>query len=333
MALGEYERQALLFNLHAGVVPEEADPVEMQEVMKMLLRVFRDGKAIMRVGDYVSEEGDDPEEIEEGDNVILIKDMIVDGDGVAHFLLHHGDASAADPALIQIKSGVVRRAGKKAGEGLAHASHLLVSTTKHLSKSGQSHALLERVPNLGRSTVIAFLNRLLRIEAKEKSLSFVDKKTKRQYRYHPKLLAQQQMSHQLKSDLEGGKLSRIEFVTRHVAGGFEEKNRVVPVAGTIVHKVVNAPTGKAAFDLLERARVFAKGHNYEEMQIRFKKTDTEQQVSPRFATDLADARDAIYSRFEILPRFKKPLEQCPQDFVPAVRTALKGLFDDKELWK
>jgi len=91
---------------------------------------------------------------------------------------------------------------------------------------------------LGRSTVIAFLNRLLRRHARDTTMTYEDKKTKREKRCHPKLVAQQQMSHRLKADLEEGKLSRVEFVTRHVAGGFEERNRVIPVTPTMVHKIV-----------------------------------------------------------------------------------------------
>lgn len=334
MALGEFERQVLLFNLHCEPVPEEADPVSMTAAIEMIQSSFKGGHAVMRIGDYVADDdSEDDKAIEEGDNVILIKRMTLAKNGIAHFLVHHGDARAADPALITIRSGAVRKAGKKPGEGLAHAAHLSISTTGHLSPSGQSRALLERVPNLGRSTVIAFLNRLLRLEAKRSSATFKDKKTKRDKRYHPKLVSQQQMSHQLKSDLEQGKLSRIEFVTRKVTNGFEEKNKVIPMTHTVVHKVVNAPTGKAAFDLIERARVWAKGHNFEEMQVRFRKPETEQQVSPRFATDLADAKDAIYSRFEVLPRSRSALEQCPQDFVTDLRTKMTSLFDRKDLWK
>jgi len=47
----------------------------------------------------------------------------------------------------------------------------------------------------------------------------------------------------------------------------------VPLTHSIVHKVINAPTGRAAFDLIERAKAYARMHNFEEMQIRFRKVD------------------------------------------------------------
>jgi hypothetical protein len=336
MPIGEYERHILPFNLHVTMVPEETEPQwSMREAVDLLLKIYKDGGATMRVGEYVGEDEDEEQEAseQEGANVILIRKMIVNAEGEALILLHHGDAGAADPALMQIRSGTIRHAGKRSDEGLAHASHLIISTKKHLSPSGQSRALLERVPNLGRSTVVAFLNRLLRLEAARQSLEYEDNETKRVKRYHPKLTSQQQLSHRLKSDLQKGKLSRIEFVTRTVVGGFEEPNRVVPVTQTIVHKVINAPTGSAVFDLLQRAKTFARKHNFEEMQIRFRKPDTEQHVSPRFATALTDAEEAVYSRLEILREFRKPLEQCPIDVVPELRDKMMALFRNQELWK
>jgi hypothetical protein len=339
MPLSEHERQVLLFNLHVAVVPEEASDavdVTMLEAIQMLQKIFNDDEAYMLIGEHLADEKEQDDEARkepEGDNAILIRKMEIDKDGNATILLHHGDAAAADPALMKLRGGAIRTAGKQVDEGVAHAAHLLISTKRHLSASGQSRALLERVPNLGRSTVITFLNRLLRERAAKIPLEYDDKKAKRRKRYHPKLASQQQMSHRLKADLEQGKLNRIEFITRKVVGGFEEKNRVIPLTQTVTHKVVNAPTGQKVFDLLERAKAFAKKHNFEEMQIRFTKPDTAQHVSPRFATDLKDAEDAVYSRFEVLSRFDDPLEQCPSEIVKRLRDKMSALLAVKELWK
>jgi hypothetical protein len=326
MPLSEYERQVLPFNLHVEMVPEDADAKTMAEVMSLLQAIYDDGEAYVLIGEHLADTEDEEDtEPAEGDNAILIREMKIDRDGIATILLHHGDADAADPALMQIKSGKIRNAGKKEDEGVAHAAHLLISTEKHISVSGQSRALLERVPNLGRSTVIAFLNRLLRLRAKRDHMEFKDKSTKRPKRCHPKLVSQQQLSPHLRADLEEGKLSSIELVTRHVTDGFEEQNLIVPVTRTIVHKVVNAPTGKRAFDLIERAKTWAKRHHFEEMQLHFRKTTTAQYLSPRFATDLADAKDAVYSRFEVISEFRSPLAQCPTAIVNELRAKMGGL--------
>lgn len=308
------------------MVPEEAPPITTADALGMISAAYKADRALMRVGDYIP---DEEIELEEGGNLILVRSMRAE-DQARHLLLHHGDANAADPALMEFKSGDVRKAGKLPGEGVAHASHLAISLLEDSKK--QVRAALERVPNLGRGTVTAFLNRILREEAKRQKMSFKDKETKKDKRCHPKLRAQQQMSHQLRNDLEKGKLSRVEFVSRDVVGGFEEPDQVIPVVKSIVHKIVSAPTGHAAFDLIQRMKDFARKHNYEEMQIRFRRTDSDQNLSPRFSTEVSDAMDTIYSRFELV-RFEKALEQCPKEIVPAMVRELTRLLEDSKLWK
>lgn len=343
MPLSENERQVLLFNVHVDLIPVEAvDFVEttVPDVVEMLQEIYDAGDAHMRVGDFVAEPDDGAEgdaeageaEATEGDNIIRIRDMKTDDDGIVTMLLHHGDARATDPALMEITSGDIRTAGKKPTEVVAYAAHLMISTTKHVSPTGQCRALLERVPNLGRGTVMAFLNRLLRKHCADVQWGYEDK-AKKFRRCHPKLVAHAQLSHRLKTDLQDGKLSRIEFVTRKVAAGFEEKNRVLPINQILVHKVVNAPTGNAALDLLQRAKSWGSKNNYEEMQIRFRNVSDRRSASPRFATDLQEAEDAVYSRLESLTGFKTVLGQCPKVPVDEVKTRMAALFSTGGLWK
>lgn len=335
MPVGERERHALLFNLQVISIPEEADVPTIGEVVQMLQQVYRDGKAKMLVGERVGDEDEPPAagEAEGGENLILIRAIEVDPDGYATLLIQHGDARAADPALMGFSTGDIRRAGKKRDEGVAHAAHLVISTEKDLSLKGNCRAVLERIPNLGRSTVINFLNRLLRKYAQDIKMEYEDKESGRPRRYHPKLASFQQMSHLLKTDLTTGKLQQIELVKFKPTEGFEEPNVVVPLRQTIVHKVVKSPTGAAAFDLVERFKSFGKKNNFDEVQIKFRKTDTSQNLSPRFATDLDDAQDAVYARFEFLSPFPTALEQCPQGIVTAVRDRLLHLFKKPERWK
>src|ERR1700737_5539569 len=114
MPLGEYERQVLLFNLHVQMVPQEASEVEemtVSDVIATLKELFDAGKAHMRVGEFVGEPDEEIIEAEaaeatgqvaEGENVILIRSMRIDKDGVVSILLHHGDPRAADPPLMEI---------------------------------------------------------------------------------------------------------------------------------------------------------------------------------------------------------------------------------------
>jgi hypothetical protein len=85
--------------------------------------------------------------------------------------------------------------------------------------------------------------------------------------------------------------------------------------------------------LFARALAWARHNNYEEMQIRFRGVIDRRSASPRFATSLQDAEDAVYSRLEPLPLFKDPLLQCPEKVVQAVQKKMLALLSVAELWK
>lgn len=347
MALSENERHIFLFNLHVEMVPKEVPDEEALTIpllLETLQRLFKEGKASRRIGERIPDDDEkaskdedkkekDEDEDKENPNVIFIKSIEIADDGTATLLLHHGDAQAPDPALINIQTGDVRTAGKKKNEGSAHAAHLVISTKKHVSVTGQCRAQLERVPNLGRTTVMRFLNILLREDARERHLEYTDKKTKKQHRFHPKLISQEQLSAALKADIEEGRLHKIELIRRKHVPGFDESDRVVPEVQRIVHKVVNVPKGEAAWDLLEKVRNWARAKNFDEVQVRFTKESTDQQLSPRLATDIADAADAVYVRLEVLGNFPEPLAQCPKKIVPELRKRMMKLFEKKDLWR
>ena len=46
----------------------------------------------------------------------------------------------------------------------------------------------------------------------------------------------------------------------------KKKIEFEPITQVLVHKVVDAPTGNAAMELLKRAKIWGHKHNYEEMQ-------------------------------------------------------------------
>jgi hypothetical protein len=74
-------------------------------------------------------------------------------------------------------------------------------------------------------------------------------------------------------------------------------------------------------------------NNYEEMQIRFRGVVDRRSASPRFATALQDAEDAVYARLEHLTKFKDALSQCPETIIPSIRTKMLALFSAPALWK
>jgi len=339
LPLSEFERSVLLFNLHITMIPEDADPsprIDMNAALRMLVDAWHSGNAQMQVGEAIEEddEGADDERGatgQEKSGLISIKDIDWAADGVITILLHHGDSRASDPALKDFPTGKIRTAGKTKTEGLAHAAHLQISADKHATQYGQCRALLERVPNVGRSTVTNFLNWILRQEARRRRISYLDE-NKRPKRCHPKLIGHSQLSHGLQADLASGRLSRVEFITRRVAGGFEEKNVIAPQSHIMTHKIIKSPAPSNLKEFVRRLMEWGNSNSYEEMQIYFTNTKTNKNHSPRFSTDLADAYDVVYSRLELIEEFADLLAQCPDNIVIEVQQKMRLIFDDGALW-
>jgi hypothetical protein len=334
MVLSEWERQILLLNLSVEAVPSEAPDTDMSFVFNAIQEAFDNQKAFMAIGERASEDGDGEtsEAADENNNIISIRALERGNDGTFTILLQHGDTQAPDPAFMDIRDFSIRKAGKKPTDGLAHAAHLIISQRR--SRNRQSRALLERVPNLGRGIVLTFLNRLLREYAAEQELTFLAADTKRQRRYHPKLVTYQQLSHQLRADIQRGRLFQIEFVRHQVHAGFEEPDEIVPVSEILECRTVAAPPrGSRALQLIERAKQWARDNQYDEIQLRMQKTDTGKYLSPRFSTDISDAADAIYARHEILAGFPSRLDQCPESIVRSLQSRMIPLLRKDSLWR
>jgi hypothetical protein len=326
----------VLFNLHVEMVPAEAEPspnLTMVEALQMVVDVWRAGNAWMRVGEFVDEEEGDEEASRERQNLLFIKDVEWDKSGFVTILLQHGDRTAADPALLHLDTGVRRTAGKTDEEGVSHAAHLLISTEQHVTRSGQCRALLERVPNISRSAVTTLINRILREEAVRTELQYREEETRRMKRCHPKLIGHYQLSHGLRRDLRDGKLNGVEFITRRVTAGFEEKDRIIPIVQTLTHKVLKSPSGSALLDFVQSLKDWGKDNGFEEMQLHFTRKDTQQNMSPRMSTELQDAEDAVYARLELIGDFTNRLEQCPDAIVAEIQMKMRAMFDQIVLWR
>ena len=338
MPLSQYERSVMLFNLHVEMVPEGATPdpaISMEVAMRMVVDAKNGNRAQMQVGEHVDDEDDGTTRgarARRAVNRLYIKEVDWHNDGVITLLLHHGDTAAADPALINLENGDVRTAGKKDTEAVGHAAHLLIACGDHQkTKSGQWRAILERVPNIGRSTSVEYLNRVLRNEASIERLSFIDE-NKNSRRCHPKIISHSQMSHGLRRDLEGGKLSRVEFITRAVEDGFEEDDIVEVQSRILAHKIIKPPAPSAVMGLVERLRSWGRNNGYEEMQLHFSRARDQKHLSPRMATELEDAEDLVYSRLYPIEDFDKPLDQCPTRIVEEMQQKMRAMFHIEECW-
>lgn len=341
LPLSKYERSIMLFGVHVTLVPEEANSeyvLSLTECLAIIQEAWKAGRAQMSVGEYVDDSDTNSSE-ENGArdrvNILSIKDMVWEDDGAVAILFDHGDASAADPAIKDFGTMETQTVLIKENQGLAHAAHLLISTEDHVSSTGRARALLERVPNLGRSVALTFLNRILREEAAARNIEFRDPDTKKMKKCHPKFIMHNQLSDQLKEDLKSGRLNKVAFVSRKIPDTFEEHGRVVPKQRIVTCSIVNPPTGEGVRSFVERLKLWGKNNDFEEMHLQFtkdKEIKGKQHLSARLATDLDEAEDAVYSKLEPLQGFAH-LEQSPEAVVIELKDRMKNLFAKEGLWK
>ena len=361
MAISAYERQVMLLTLDV-IVPEGATTWSAAVFFQVIQRIFdaKGGDAFVSEGlaSEAEEQEEDGEEVvspvlgEPGsadadtiaalaipdgrvisvDGLMRIADMRTSQNGTVTILLHHADRRASDPALLHLPTGTLRTAGKSEEDGLAHGAHLVIQTAPPgVVKSSQARATLERVPNLGRGSVVTFLNMLVRKVAKVNQLRYTDPTVGKVFRYNPKLGATQPLSASVKSDIESSRINSIDLIKSQPETGLDELG-VSAKALTLTLKVdANFPrAGKMA--LLERIRKKGTTEGYEVMQVRLKAPKASRIMSPRFAMDASDAADTVYARMEPLMGFTNKLEQCPKAVVSEVLDKMHAMFAQPGLW-
>jgi hypothetical protein len=113
MAQGRFERQALLFNVTIGRVPDEAPPIEMPRVIAILRNLLNAGLTGQALADLDVDDSDDDKE-QKGSkkkdsppkrpgSALFIQEIRVDEDDeTATILLHVADSEIADPAFLDL---------------------------------------------------------------------------------------------------------------------------------------------------------------------------------------------------------------------------------------
>ncbi len=329
MALSAHERQIMLMNLKVAMIPPEAPRWSVEDFFSAVQKIYAESGAAMSIGEAAPSEDEDLPN--DGANLIRIADIRPGTDGTLTILLHHGDAAASDPAFMNMGSGKVRPAGKGDDDALAHAGHLVIAGSAGRPKTAPVRALLERVPSLGRLTTLRFLNAIVRRTCQDSGLSFVSPETGRAMKYHPRIDATQPLSANLKRDLTGGRLSRIELI-KPADEGFDENDLIHPTTVRLTH-IVDRKLSKALnLDIFGRLRRWGRDHGYEDIQLQFRKGTDNKQHSPRFSTEHADAEDTVYARLEPIGQFSGPMGQCPETIVDEIQSKMHALLLRQNLW-
>src|SRR4026209_2583754 len=191
MALRENERVALICNMFIETVPStpELELPSMQKVIELLQQLCRAG---------VAEEFDD-----KGETLLYIADVqIMEKADAATVLFTHADRRGSDPTLMAFRTRKHRRIPKGRDEGVPFSAHMVLELTPVAGLRGRHRCVIEQVPTVSRSNIVAFLSKLIRDYAQRNQAEFLFKSDSGAAKsYYPKLRSETEASKTLKEDL------------------------------------------------------------------------------------------------------------------------------------
>lgn len=331
-----FERQALLFNLRVETVPKGAPAPTMKEVADILYGEWKGNRAITRL-EELDAENVDQETLalakRRPNNAVYIQDMRRH-ERSCEILLTLGDAAEADPTIVDLKSRRLTPVAKGTDGGVGFSAHLCLSYSPS-APPVLYRGTLERMHNLGRNTVITYMNRLLRNHARDNPrFRFVDDKGGDRA-WRPRLASVTKESRSLASAVKTGRFAEVTLVQRKKIKedildqepAFRVKEKLLKLSTEDI-----PPTDAGRMEWLNRITKKAKENDYDEVYVKLKPFNGTGDISSRFSTEVEDAADAVFSRHE---RIDLTIEtgQCHLKIVPRIGDPLTAMLTRDSLWK
>lgn len=329
-----FERQVLLFHIGIETAPKGADIPKMAEVAQMLNSEWKANRAVTRLEELEAEDIDQ-ETLETAkkrpNNAVFISDMQLRPDG-CDVLLTLGDAAESDPTIIHLRKRTLNHVSKGKDGGVGFSAHLSLSF-KGSAPPVQYRATLERMHNLGRSTVVTYINRILRNYARENKFRFVEATTGRDLAYRPKLKSVSQPSRALKSALKTGRFSEVVLIQRKkVTDELDTKDAYIVKEKRLRVGTENVPaTEEGRLNWLNVLTRRAKLKGFDEVYVRMKSLAGGANMTSRFSTEVADAADAVFSRHEDV-HFSAETGHCHDKIVSRISDPLAAMLKKDSLW-
>jgi len=331
-----FERQVLLFNLRVETVPRGATPPNMKEVADILHGEWKGNRAITRL-EELDAENVDQETLalakKRPNNAVYIQDMRRH-ENSCEILLTLGDAAEADPTIVHLKSREQTSVAKGNDGGVGFSAHLCLSYSAS-APPVLYRGTLERMHNLGRNTVVTYMNRLLRNYAKDNPrFRFVDDKgTDKAWR--PRLASVTKASRSLATAVKTGRFAEVTLVQRKKIREdildqdptYRVKEKQLKLS---TEDVPSTEEGRMKW--LNRLTKRAKQNDFDEVHVKLKPFNGTGDMSSRFSTEVEDAADAVFSRHERID-FTVETAQCHQKIVPRIGDPLTAMLKRDSLWK
>lgn len=339
----KFERRAFLLSVHSSSYPIQVEPIGLEETLDIIAEIHSKGEAIVLLNDKGAiqplEDDSDEEgaELEEGDdptNAIYIADMKIDKNKKeCTILINRGDPQLTNPAFTSPTTNSVRIELPEEDESVGYSAHLVIGFGERHQNIGHFRATLEKMPNISRTVVFQFLNRIL-LKHADRNPDFVYKSRKDEDKpFRPLIKSAAKISTTLRKDLEVGYATSVELIDRQAEyAGIDANPKIRDITKRLQMKVVEVQDSGSFIDLFKKIQIKGKEDGYDEIQVHVRGLPGNVSASPRFDVDRADAADMLYARTIVLSGFDSYLEQCYARISAEIESKLVATLRNKSLW-
>jgi hypothetical protein len=291
--------------------PKGAPSFELYKVLKQVENVWMKGDAV--------------QQYENGDLTIRVKDMRFIEDYIA-VLINVSDISATDPAFSNVLTGDVRKEEKRENEGIGASCHVLFRKESIRPKSSSYLALIEEVIGIPKSTIEKFLTSLFRNHCKS-SYKNPGKNPEKELVCRPKAVFSGHGSETLKTSLKEGELQGVILLNHKDTGYIDDDKQLRKIENVMRVRAVGKPKGNFAIDVINKAKDYARQHDFDEVRVQFKevidektiktdkgvikKKEVTKQRTVKFETKEQDFANLIFTKSELI-KLKEVIGQCEE---------------------
>lgn len=285
--LHKRERYVFFYDFVLQLMPDKARKlhpgIPLIDALPSLKKRFDDGECIKLIQNETA--------------AVRLMDMkdVHGGDAVA-FLVAYADKNSADPAFMDLVTGVTNIVRKSDDQGGAYTAHCVLKTKPTDTKPYRYTGMIEKVPGATRSVILPFMNTQLREACKFD----LQRKNKRPIKCWPAFEALGQQSEKLGDALSTGQLKEVELVRyEYEDKGIDQIGGVVDRKMALSLKPSNKLSHDGVVDWLEKLKSWGKQKSFKEMKVRYR-SDIGKDDTVTVPTAKTDVSEFLFNKHEMI---------------------------------
>ncbi|WP_085904180.1 hypothetical protein [Kiloniella majae] len=333
MAISKFERDILILKMALSPYPRSAPETSIDEVLESINRIYNNGDAKVQLDDrgYPVGDGVDDSNLDNYDpkNTVYISDLeINDKTKLATLLINRGDPTISASSFLNPETKEIRTPEPTEKETVGHSAHFIIDFNPENMTGNFYPTFLEKMPSVSRTVIRTFINKLLYNDFQKRNVTYVNAK-KKDINYRPVIQIEGFLSDTLRTDLETGTLTMVEFTKKeHEFTGIDLGHKEHDVTQKIQVKI-RGDEQKGGFERVKKFFGSAQQSGYDEMQIHIRGLSGNRSASPRFSTATEEAAEFLYLKVETITEFPEELGPCYSSINEHIRDKIFGLRVEK----